>query len=223
MKKLLDIAAALGTTEVFHLTGDQDDRDLAASSYSNNLYIPVRERIFTLARSKALSQKNLAKAIKISPQVTTDWKAGRNFSFMRKLKSIAGVLDTTEVWLLTGKDAPPNEETVKQIEEIADSLGIHLLDLLGNDLALSLSQENTIDPAPEAAPPKEVNSMKPQFGMDPALLDDAAEVTRFAIDRCEADACALARLDTPEARELAQERLRMAKKAEVLMCFFAQL
>ena len=45
---------------------------------------------------------------------------------------------------------------------------------------------------------------------------------RFAVDRCEADAAALARLDTPEALELAQERLQMAKKADALLFFFAK-
>ena len=63
--------------------------------------------------------------------------------------------------------------------------------------------------------------MNTKFEIDPALLDDAAEVLRFAVDRCEADAAALARLDVPEARELAQERLRMAKKADALLFFFA--
>lgn len=63
--------------------------------------------------------------------------------------------------------------------------------------------------------------MNAKFEIDPALLDDAVEVLRFAVDRCEADAAALARLDVPEARELAQERLRMAKKADALLFFFA--
>ena len=62
--------------------------------------------------------------------------------------------------------------------------------------------------------------MNTKFEIDPALLDDAVEVLRFAVDRCETDAAALARLDVPEARELAQERLQMAKKADTLLFFF---
>lgn len=64
--------------------------------------------------------------------------------------------------------------------------------------------------------------MDHKFEMDHDLLDDAVEVMRFTVDQYEADAAALARLDTPEARELAQARLQMAKKADGLLCFFAQ-
>lgn len=64
--------------------------------------------------------------------------------------------------------------------------------------------------------------MNAKFEINPSLLDDTVEVMRFAVDHCEADAAALARLDTPEARELAQERLRMAKKADELLFFFAK-
>lgn len=64
--------------------------------------------------------------------------------------------------------------------------------------------------------------MNTKFEIDPTLLDDAVEVMRFAADCCEGDAAALARLDIPEARELTQERLSMAKKAESLLFFFAK-
>lgn len=64
--------------------------------------------------------------------------------------------------------------------------------------------------------------MNTKFEIDPTLLDDAVEVMRFAVDRCETDAAALAHLDVPEARELAQERLEMVKKADALLFFFAK-
>jgi len=64
--------------------------------------------------------------------------------------------------------------------------------------------------------------MNAKFGIDPALLDDAVELMQDEGDRCRADACALARLDTPEARELAQERLELAKKADNLLFFSAK-
>jgi len=65
--------------------------------------------------------------------------------------------------------------------------------------------------------------VKTKIEIDPALLDAAVELMRDEGDRCKADACALARLDTQEARELAQERLDLAKKADELMGFFAEL
>ncbi len=61
-----------------------------------------------------------------------------------------------------------------------------------------------------------------KFEIDPTLLDDAVELMGFTMDHCEADAAALARLDSPEARDLVQERLAMAKKAETLLLIFAQ-
>jgi len=63
--------------------------------------------------------------------------------------------------------------------------------------------------------------MKAKFEIDPTLLDTAVELMRDEAGRCRADACALVRLDTPEARELAQERLEMAKEADKLLDFFA--
>jgi len=63
--------------------------------------------------------------------------------------------------------------------------------------------------------------MNAKFQMAPSLLDDAVELMRDEGDRCRADACALALLDSPEARELAHERLTLAKKADELLSFFA--
>lgn len=104
----------------------------------NNLYSPIRERIFTRAKSKALSQKEFAKAIKVSPQVVTDWKSGRISSFMKKLSPIAETLGTSEVWLLTGKEEISDDDTIQRLDSIADSLGVHLFDLLGIGSKLDL-------------------------------------------------------------------------------------
>lgn len=68
----------------------------------NNLYVPVRERIFARLKSKAISQRDFSRAINVSPQTITAWKMGENFSFMKKLKPIADALETTEGWLLNG-------------------------------------------------------------------------------------------------------------------------
>lgn len=97
----------------------------------NNLYVPVRERIFTQLASKAISQRDFAKAINVSPQTITAWKMGENFSFMKKLTPIAEALGTSEVWLLTGKNTALAPGAVGEMEAIADSEGIHLVDLIG--------------------------------------------------------------------------------------------
>lgn len=152
----------------------------------NNLYIPVRERIFALLESKSIQQKYFAKTIEVSVSTITDWKKGKSFSFMKKLTPIAEVLGTSDVWLLTGKNDAQADEIVQSLLE-------------------------------------EAHPMNAKFEIDPSLLDAAVEVMRFAADRCEADAAALARLDTPEAREVAQERLQMAKTADELLLFFAEL
>jgi len=68
----------------------------------NNRYIPVRERIFTLLKSKGISQREFAEAIGVHAVTITDWKNGKNFSFVKRIPDIAQALDTTEVWLLTG-------------------------------------------------------------------------------------------------------------------------
>lgn len=62
--------------------------------------------------------------------------------------------------------------------------------------------------------------MNLKFEMEQNLLTSAIEVMRDAMNHYEADAAALARLDTPEALELAQERLASAKTAETLLFFF---
>lgn len=151
----------------------------------NNLYIPVKERIFTLLKSRSIQQKDFAETIGVSISTVTDWKKGKSPSFMKKINTIAEALGTSEVWLLTGKDDAQADEIVQSLLE-------------------------------------EAHPMNTKFEIDPSLLDDAVEVMRFAVDRCEADAAALARLNTPEARELAQARLQMAKKADELLFFFAK-
>ena len=62
--------------------------------------------------------------------------------------------------------------------------------------------------------------MNPTFEIDPDLLVSAVEILQDAMPHYEADAAAPARLDSPEARELAQERLEFAKTAETLLYFF---
>lgn len=70
----------------------------------NNLYSPIREKIFSLLASKSISQRDFAQAIDVIPQTVTDWKNGKSFSFMKKLTPIAEALGTSEAWLLTEKN-----------------------------------------------------------------------------------------------------------------------
>lgn len=53
------------------------------------------------------------------------------------------------------------------------------------------------------------------------LLSATIEAMRDLQAYYEADACALARIDSPQARELAQERLESAEAASGLFSFFA--
>jgi len=127
----------------------------------NNLYIPVRERIFTLLNSKAISQRNFAKAIGVHPTTVTDWKKGKSFSFLKKLPAIAEALDTTEVWLLTGKHTAQNPETINLLEEIADSANVHVLDLIG--AGEPLDQYRVTPEFPEDMPPEQREEIRQEF------------------------------------------------------------
>ncbi len=99
-----------------------------------------------------------------------------------------------------------------------------ILPRLATELGCTIDElVNRCDREPPERPSvrKEVKHMNAKFEIDPTLLDDAVELMRDEWARCRADACALASLVTPEARELAQERLEMAKKADKLVDVFA--
>lgn len=157
----------------------------------NNLYVPVRERIFTLAKSKAISQRDFAHAIKISPQTITAWKAGRNFSYMKKLSPIAEVLGTSEVWLLTGKETISDDDTIQKLDSIADSLGIHVFDLLGFGSKLDLYKNSFEDlrrkdggeiPPEDKRLLKEMLTAGPRQLYDKLVPDDKREFWRLFQD-----------------------------------------
>lgn len=63
--------------------------------------------------------------------------------------------------------------------------------------------------------------MKIELGEE--LLSATVEAMRDLQARYEAEACALARMDSRQARELAQERLESAKVASGLYTYFATL
>lgn len=104
----------------------------------NNLYVPVKERIFALLKSKSIQQKDFAKAIGVNAVTITDWKNEKSASFMKKLTPIAEALGTSEVWLLTGEGELLDDDTIQKLKDIADSLGVHPFDLLGFGSKLDL-------------------------------------------------------------------------------------
>lgn len=113
--------------------------------------------------------------------------------------------------------------SVEKVQLLAQYLGVTTSELLGEEIP-DLAELQAVFKKfyREALKKQEAHPMNTKFEIDPSLLDDAVEVMRFTVDRCEADAAALARLNTPEARELAQARLQMAKKADALLFFFAK-
>lgn len=107
----------------------------------NNLYVPVRERIFARLKSMAISQRDFSRAINVSPQTITAWKMGENSSFMKKLKPIADALETTEGWLLNGVteiisiDGPLGpKESLEELFDSAKSFSISMLHQLKDDI-----------------------------------------------------------------------------------------
>lgn len=167
----------------------------------NNRFVPVRERIFTLLTSKHISQKDFAKEIGIHVAVISDWKKGRNFSFIKKLNSIAYALDTSVVWLLTGKNTTQDQEAIREMEAIAKEWNIHLLDLLG-----IWGKDG------KAAGPIKI-------GLKQSRLDALDIHLRALVSRYEAEAAAFASLGEP-GRGYAEARLRAAEEARALWDFF---
>ena len=61
-----------------------------------------------------------------------------------------------------------------------------------------------------------------QFELENEQLQSAIELLRDTQVRCETDACALCRLDAPEAQTLARRRLEEAELADTLLFLLAQ-
>lgn len=107
----------------------------------NNQYVPIRERIFYQMKSKSISQKEFAKILGVEAPTVTDWKTGRSYSFMKKLKPIADALETTESWLLNGVteivsiDGPLGpKESLEELFDSAKNFSISMLQQLRDDI-----------------------------------------------------------------------------------------
>ena len=57
------------------------------------------DKIFELARSKGISNAELAKKLNLNPQAITDWKSGKSRSYNKYLYQIAAFLGTTPEYL----------------------------------------------------------------------------------------------------------------------------
>ena len=66
-------------------------------------YDAIRDRIFELLGSEPITQKEFSKIVDVSPQTISDWKTGKNRSFMKKLPLIAYALRSTTEWIMSGQ------------------------------------------------------------------------------------------------------------------------
>lgn len=63
-------------------------------------------KIFALLKERGLSQKQFAEYLNVKPQVVSDWKAGRNNSYMGLISKIAQYLGVSTDYLLGNKKNP---------------------------------------------------------------------------------------------------------------------
>ena len=78
-----------------------DDIDVA-EEYREE-YDKMRDRIFEILKIRKISQRELAKRLKVTPQTITDWKKGKSYSFRSKISPLSKALDTTPGWLSFGE------------------------------------------------------------------------------------------------------------------------
>lgn len=68
------------------------------------------DRIFDLSDRKYAEQRDLAKAIGVTPSIVSQWRNRITKSYERRLPQIAAALDTTVEYLLTGEEKKPGPE-----------------------------------------------------------------------------------------------------------------
>ena len=98
----------------------------------------VLDKIICLLKKKSVKQKELTDYLSVSHNVFTEWKAGRNSSYMKHLPKIAEFFDVSVDYLL-GKETPAtesnftyalynelahdlSEEQIQQLKQFADFL-----------------------------------------------------------------------------------------------------
>lgn len=60
-------------------------------------------RLANVLKEKAISQKQAARAVKVSPSVLNGWLAGASPNNFNKVKQLADYLGVSFTWLLTGE------------------------------------------------------------------------------------------------------------------------
>jgi len=97
---------------------------------------------------------------------------------------------------------------LETLQKIADVLGIDVLELI--QLKPTANNSGSEKDGPPVL----------TIQIDSEILNATVEAARELKERYEAEAAALARLDTPEAKELAQERLNAANVAKGLFNYY---
>lgn len=94
----------------------------------------ILERIFKLINERNLTQQKFAEDIGVKQQVVTDWKKGRNESYMKYINKIADCLDTSVDYLLGKKQSKtplPDKATAEEWRKILESMEMtELIDIL---------------------------------------------------------------------------------------------
>ena len=88
----------------------------------------VLDKILQLLKSKGIKQKELSDYLSLSPNIFTEWKAGRNKSYKKYLPQIAEFFDVS-VDALLGKE-PINDFTYALYDEITHDLSQEQIDQL---------------------------------------------------------------------------------------------
>lgn len=74
-------------------------------------------KIFSILQSKGIEQTVFAALLDVKPQVVSDWKSGRNKSYVKYIVKIASVLGVSVDYLL-------GSETNKENTELAEYLAV---------------------------------------------------------------------------------------------------
>ena len=102
------------------------------------LFLEVLNNIISLLKGKNVKQKELTDFLGLSHNVFTEWKAGRNTSYMKHLPQIAEFFNVSVDYIL-GKETPTTEnnftyalynelahdlsdEQIEQLKQFADFL-----------------------------------------------------------------------------------------------------
>lgn len=90
--------------DVYWLTFDRDESEIQTERFSEPNE-EFKNRLKTILEEKGLKQADIARATGKSSVAVTKWMRGENIPKADALKSISKLLNVSDEWLLTGKDA----------------------------------------------------------------------------------------------------------------------